>query len=115
MIKPGQGTPDTIENQQQNSLRHRRLVKNYNKCLKDTLKSVPDLANYTAALERQMRAIRGGGSVSSRLFVNETLHNVVIDGKHAWATRQRKGGWTEDIGFVQKRQRWYIKLKTRRK
>ncbi len=108
------GSATDIENQRQNSLRHRALVLDYNKCLKDALKSVPNLAAYTAALERQMRAIAGGGSVSSRLFVDETLHDVVVDGKRAWATRRGKGDWAEDIGFVQKRAIWYIKLRVKR-
>jgi hypothetical protein len=102
------------ESQRQNSRRHRELVLNYNKCLKDGLKSVPDLAAYTAALERQMRGVAGGGSISSRLFADETLHDVVVDGKRAWATRRGKGDWTEDIGFVQKRAIWYIKLRAKR-
>jgi len=47
----------------QQSLRHKQIVDEYQKALKGTLKAVPDLPRFTAALERAMRAAAGGGSV----------------------------------------------------
>ena len=117
MLNAARATSDVavdVETQRLNSQRYQQLVLGYAKCLKDALKSVPNLARYTAALERQMRAVTGRGSVSSRLFVGETLHDVVVEGKRAWATRRDTGNRAEDIGFVQKRGTWYIRLIARR-
>lgn len=73
---------------------------------------MPDLAAFAAALERAMRDSVGGGSVSSRLFVGETLTDLVVEG--ARAKRRLAGGAVEDIAFVKKKGDWYIRLPKRR-
>ena len=95
-------------------LGHRHAFREYEKILTRALKSVPDLPAFTAALERRMRAVVGGGSISATMFVGETLEDVVVEGKKAWATRRMSEGWTEDIGFVEKGGAWYIKILARR-
>jgi len=91
------------------SLRHKRVVDEYRESLKSTLKAVPDLARFTAALERALRAESGGGSMSTRLFVGEALEDVSITGTKAWATRRSADGHLEDVGFVRKKGGWYIR------
>jgi hypothetical protein len=95
-------------------LGHRQSVGEYEKILTRALKSVPDLPAFTAALERRMRAVVGGGSISSEMFVGETLEDVVVEGRNAWATRRMGESWTEDVGFVEKGGAWYIKILARR-
>jgi len=92
------------------SLRHKQIVDEYRKALKATLKAVPDLARFTAALERALRADGGGGSVSSKLFVDEIVEEVSITGTRAWATRRSAAGHSEDVGFVRRRGQWYIRV-----
>jgi hypothetical protein len=92
------------------SSQHQNLVSAYDKALVQLLKSVPNLPAVTAALERHMRSIVGGGSISSELFVGESLSDLVIEGSRAWATRADGTGWKEDIGFIQKKGTWYIRL-----
>lgn len=94
----------------QQSLRHKQIVDDYRKALKATLKAVPDLARFTAALERALRADGGGGSVSSRLFLDEVLEDVSITGTRAWATRRSRAGHPEDVGFVRRKGQWYIRV-----
>lgn len=91
------------------SLRHKGLVDQAQKLLRDGMNAVPDLPRFTAALERAMRAAVGAGSVSSRLFVAEVLEGVSIAGTKAWATRRTPGGATDDIGFVRRKGLWYIR------
>jgi hypothetical protein len=98
----------------QQSLRHKQIVDEYRKALKATLKAVPDLARCTAALERAMRAEGGGGSVSSRLFVDEILEDVSITGTRAWATRRSADGHSEDVGFVRRKGEWYVRVLAKR-
>lgn len=93
---------------------HRHWFREYEKILANALKSVPDLPAFTAALERRMRAVVGGGSISAEMFVGETLGDLVVEGDKAWATRRISEGWTEDIGFVAKGGAWYIKILARR-
>ena len=90
------------------SLRHKRVVDEYRASLKSTLKAVPELARFTAALERALRAESGGGSMSTRLFVGEALEEVSIAGTKAWATRRSADGHAEDVGFVRRKGGWYI-------
>jgi hypothetical protein len=52
--------------------------------------------------------------VSSRLFVGETLDDVIIEGTKARAKRQLAGGSIEDIAFVRRKGDWYIRLPKRR-
>ena len=93
---------------------HRELVKEHAKCLKDGFGSVADLPGFAASLERAMRSAIGGGSVSSQLFVGESLQDLVVEERRAWATRYQSGVEVDDIGFVQKRGKWFIKLFARR-
>lgn len=92
------------------SLRHRDLVKARDKAVADCLKCIEDLAGFAAKAERLKRSLFGGGSVSSTLFVGETLHDVEVDGTKAVALRRMKGGWEEPVAFVQKKGLWHIKL-----
>ena len=98
----------------QTALRHRKVVDAYNQTVKALLQSASDLPQLTAAFEQDMRTYVGGGSVSSRLFVNEQLEGIVIEGNRAWATRRTQHGWGEDIGFIRKKGTWYIKLMAKR-
>jgi hypothetical protein len=107
-------SPAPPAEQRQQSLRHRELVERYQDVLDAGLKGVADLSGFTAALERAMRSASGGGSVSSRLFVGETLHDVVIDGTKARGKRRLAGGSTEDIAFVRRKGDWYIRIPKRR-
>jgi hypothetical protein len=93
--------------------RHRQLVREYTTTLKDGLRSVQDLACFTAGMERLTRTVVGGGSISSSLFAGEVLEDVAVEGNRGWGTRRSEFG-TEDIGFVQKRGVWYIRLFARR-
>jgi len=98
----------------QQSLRHKLIVDEYHKALKDMLKDVPDLPRFTAALEKSMRTESGSGSVSSKLFVDDTLVDVSIEGTKAWATRRTADGHSEDVGFVRRKGVWYIRLLAKR-
>jgi hypothetical protein len=98
----------------QRSLEHKQNVEEYRKALKGMLKAVPDPSRFVAALERAMRAATGGGSVSSRLFVDEVLEGVSITGATAWATRRTATGHSEDVGFVRRKGEWYIRILAKR-
>lgn len=107
--EPGSpASPASLLNQQ--SLRHRDLVKALQKAVDNCLKSVPSLAAFTARAERLRRAKTGGGSVSSTLFVGDRLVDVKIEGTKASGTRRMKGGWEEPVSFVQRRGLWYVKF-----
>jgi hypothetical protein len=93
---------------------HRQLVKDYQAATKNGLESADDLAAFTAAMEDRMRIVMGGGSISPSLFRGETVVDVEVDGKRAWATRVDGGSEVDDIGFVLKRDGWKIKLFARR-
>jgi hypothetical protein len=97
------------------SRRHQQLVTAYQQAQEDALGAVPDLPAFTGALERAVRAGGSGGSVSSTLFVGETLERVSIEGGRAWATRRMASSATEDVGFVLRKKAWYIKLFARRR
>ena len=98
----------------QQSLRHKQIVDEYQKALKAMLRAVPELSRFTAALERAMRAAEGGGSVSSKLLVDEVLEDVSITGTRAWATRRTASGQSEDVGFVRRKGAWYVRVFARR-
>ncbi len=106
------GTTDPAA-QMQKSLNHKQLVDEYNQQLNDLLKAVSDLPGFTAVLERSMRAAFGGGSVASDMFIGETLQDIAIDGKTAWAVRRTSSGDCEDLKFAQQKGRWYIHLLAR--
>ena len=103
--------PATIEQ----SRRHQEFVKAYQQAQEDALDSVADLAAFTGALERAVRADGSGGSVSSQLFVGERLEGVSIEGTKAWATRRMASSATEEVGFVRRKNGWYIRLFARRR
>jgi hypothetical protein len=88
------------------SRRHQDNVAAYTLAVKETLKAAPDLARFTAALERAL----GGGSVSSRLFVDEVVEDVQVDGTKAWGVRRGPNGFREDVGFVRKKGIWYVRV-----
>lgn len=90
----------------QQSRVHQQNVAAYRDAVKGTLKSVPDLPRFTAALERAL----GGGSVSARLFVGEVVEDVQVDGTKAWGVRRGPNGFREDVGFVRKKGVWYVRL-----
>lgn len=94
----------------QRSMHHRGLVKSLDNAIKTCLRSVTDIAAFTAMAERSKRVKTGGGSVSSTLFIGEILADVVVEGEKASGKRLMKGGWKEPIRFVQKKGRWYIKF-----
>jgi hypothetical protein len=106
-------SPDPASMLQQ-SLRHKQIVDAYQQTLKQTLKAVPDLPRFTAALESALRAAAGGGSVSSRLFADEVLENVSIEGSKAWATRRSAQSRSEDIAFVRRQGLWSLRLFAKR-
>ncbi|MCC7125737.1 MAG: hypothetical protein IT178_12875 [Acidobacteria bacterium] len=93
---------------------HLQLVADYKRQLQHVLTAAPDLPGLTAALEQHLRATAGGGSVSSSLFVGETLHDVDIDGSKAWGRRSIRPGWSEDIAFVRTKGAWRIRLFAKR-
>jgi hypothetical protein len=97
------------------SMRHQQLVKAYQQAQEDALAAVIDLPAFAAAMERAVRADGSGGSVSSTLFVGETLEQVSIEGARAWATRRMAGAATEEVGFVRRKTAWYIRLFARRR
>lgn len=94
----------------QQSLRHRDLVKALDRAIATCLGCVTDLAAFTAKAERLKRATLGGGSVSSSLFVGESLVDVRVEGKKATGIRRMQNGWSEPIAFLQKRGQWSIKF-----
>jgi hypothetical protein len=97
------------------SLRHKQIVDEYRTALKATLKAVPDLPRFAARVERALRAATEGGSVSSRLLVDEVIENVEITGNKAWATRRTAAGHSEDIGFVRRKDGWCVRLLAKRR
>ncbi|NEV60403.1 hypothetical protein [Thiorhodococcus minor] len=94
----------------QQSLRHRDLVRALDHAIDACLRSIEDLAAFTAQVERLKRATLGGGSVSRALFVGEHLSDVRVEGKKATALRQQPGGERVPIAFAQKRGQWAIRF-----
>jgi hypothetical protein len=92
------------------SRQHQLIVEEYRNSLKSMIKAVQDQPRFTADLERALRAVSGGGSVSLRLFLDEVLEDVSITGTKAWATRRTPDGHAEGIGFVKRKGGWYIHL-----
>lgn len=92
------------------SLRHRDLVKALDSRLADAVGAVVDLAGFVAAAERYRRATSGGGSVSSSLFLDEQLVDLVVTGRRASAIRRRRVGGDDPIDFVLRRDGWRIRL-----
>jgi hypothetical protein len=81
--------------------------------MKRGLAAVSSLPAFLAALEGYTRRVAGGGSISMRLFQNETLTDVHIEGNRAWGTRVHGPGSSDDVEFVRRKGQWYVKLITR--
>lgn len=96
----------------QASLEHNRLVKRGEKFLDSNLRRVKQLPGFTALLEERMRRVVGGGSISSTLFQDEVLDDLLVRDKRAFGTRVTANGFVETVEFVCKRNRWLIKLMT---
>lgn len=92
------------------SLRHRDLVTALDARLANALGEVSDLPAFVAASERFRRATSGGGSVSSSLFLDEQLVDLVVSGRRARAVRRRPVGADDPIAFVLRRNGWRIRL-----
>lgn len=92
------------------SVRHRTLVVQDKRETERALRELPELRRLAAALEREMRQVLGGGSVSSRLFVDETLHDVVVAGNRATGLRRTARGHEMGIEFEKVDGRWFIQV-----
>jgi hypothetical protein len=92
------------------SLRHKALVDDYRDTLKTIVKAAPNIHAFVADLEIALRKETESGSVSTRLFVDETLEAVSISGSTAKGIRRMGGGATEAVSFVRRRGgEWFIK------
>ena len=96
------------------SQRHRELVTAHTKATKACVQTIADLAAFVAASERYRRETSGGGSISSQMFVDETLTDVVITGSKASGVRRFPRGQTEGLAFALERGEWRIGGATRR-
>lgn len=96
----------------QASLKHNKLVKRAEKFLDSNLRKVKKLPEFAGAVETQRRASTGGGSVSSGLFQNEFLDELLVKDNRAFGTRVTESGFVETVEFVRKRNRWLIRLMT---
>jgi hypothetical protein len=85
--------------------------------MRDTMKrglgGVTRLAVFLGALERYTRRVAGGGSVSLRLFQDETLAALRVDGSRAVARRVFAAGSSDEVEFVRRKHEWFIKLFSR--
>lgn len=103
-----------VDTEAYDTQRHRALVADYDRTLQEALMAAVDLPGFTAELEKRMRASRGGGSVAADLFEDETLHDVEITGRRAWAVRRSR--WAEeDLGFERRGGVWLIRLLAQRR
>lgn len=92
------------------SLKLKGIVDGHRKALEAVARTARDIASLAAALERHLRATVGGGSVSSSLFVGETLEELQVDDNLAWGTRRAPQGATESVGFVRRGGEWRVRL-----
>jgi hypothetical protein len=83
--------------------------------MKRGLAAVSNLPAFLAALEGYSRRVSGGGSISTRLFQNESLADVEVEGSRAWGTRVYGPGSRDDVEFVRRKGQWYVKLIARRR
>ena len=97
------------------SIPHNKIVEEAGTAQEAVLKAISDLPRFTAVLEKLLRANQNGGSVSSHLFVDEVLVNILIIKNRAYATREIAGEHYEDIGFVKRNNKWYIQLFVKRR
>ncbi|MCX6520335.1 MAG: hypothetical protein NTZ21_06705 [Actinobacteria bacterium] len=96
------------------SQRHRELVTAHTRATKVCVQAIADLAAFVAASERYRRETSGGGSISSHMFVDETLTDVVITGTKASGVRNFPRGQSEGLAFALERGEWRIGGATRR-
>jgi hypothetical protein len=94
--------------------RHRLLVKEHARAAKACVDAITDVAAFVAASERHRRETSGGGSISSRMFVDETLTEIVVTGRKATGVRTFPHGRSEGLAFVFERGEWRIGGATRR-
>jgi hypothetical protein len=78
--------------------------------MKRGLAAVSNLPAFLATLEGYNRRVSGGGSISMRLFQNEALTDLHVEGSRAWGTRVHGSGSSDDVEFVQRNGQWYVKL-----
>ncbi len=95
------------------SLSVRDLAKQLEAELELKLRAVRDPPGFAGAIETAKRAEMGGGTVSSRMFQDEELRHVVVDGNKARGDRVMASGSTQAVGFVKKSGSWRIKLRAR--
>jgi hypothetical protein len=96
------------------SLRHKAMVDDYRDAVKSIVKASANIHAFVADLEIALRQETESGSVSTRLFVDETLEDVSVSGSGAKGIRRMRGGATEAVSFVRRRGgEWFIKPFTR--
>jgi hypothetical protein len=78
--------------------------------LKRGLASVSDLPRFLGALEGYCRTRYNRGSVSTRLFQDETLLDVRVDGSRATGTRKFSETSSEPVEFVRRKGEWFVRL-----
>jgi hypothetical protein len=100
----------TAEETLERSIAHRDLVRAQSAAITACVASMHRLPAFVASIERLRRERDGGGSVSSTMFVDETLLNVVVTGDRAKGTRRRPRGADEPVAFVRRRGTWQIVL-----
>jgi hypothetical protein len=88
----------------------RDATTNQRDTMKRGLAAVSNLPAFLAALEGYSRRVSGSGSISVRLFQNETLTDVRVQGSRARGTRVHGSGSSDDVEFVQRKGQWYVKL-----
>ena len=104
------GIPQDRKKMLEDSIRHKALVDDYRDTLKKIVKASPKIHAFVADLEIALRQETESGSVSTRLFVDETLEAVSVSGSSAKGIRRLRGGATEDVSFVRRRGgEWFIK------
>jgi len=92
------------------SSKHRLLVKEHEKAQKAIVKSWKDRSATAAALEALMCARSDSGSVSSTLFVAETLSGLEVGDNRARAVRVARGQEIAPVSFERRRDGWLIHL-----
>jgi hypothetical protein len=88
--------------------------KTYRTRLKAAIKQVKDPAELLGHLEAEVGIRLGRRSFSSRLFQNEKLEDVVVDGKKATARRVHADGSMDAVAFALTKEGWRISLVGRR-
>ena len=98
------------EAQKAASERHRDLVLDGQRATTEAIAAVGNLPGLVAFFERRSRALLGGGSVSTSLFVGERLGDVVVKRDRATAVRHTEGGFEDEVSFRRRAGLWYILL-----